>query len=123
MKINSRQKGAAGERELIKILQKHIDIIGFDIKLERNLEQTRKSGADIVIKNIIAIEVKRCEKLQIDAWWFKLKNLCQGSTKPVLAFRRNREAWRFKIDNCDCFLNLKDFLLYFSDVLAKGDLQ
>ena len=63
----SRTKGASAERELIKLLEDHLgDIVHQqNLSLQRNLEQTRSGGHDVIGLDDIAIEVKRQEKLQL----------------------------------------------------------
>ena len=61
MSINSRQKGAAGEREIAKLLQAY----GYDTR--RNQQYSGANGdADIVGLPGIHCEIKRVEKLNID---------------------------------------------------------
>jgi len=60
----SRDKGARGERELIQELSA---LLG--IEAGRNLNQTAVGGADCVEFPGISIEIKRCETLEIAAWW------------------------------------------------------
>jgi Holliday junction resolvase len=90
-KINSRTKGKTGEREVINKLK---DYLGDDIELSRNLMQTREGGHDITGLPY-ALEVKRCEKLQLDKWWMQtLKQAREAGLIPALAYRRSREQWQ-----------------------------
>ena len=87
---SSRNKGQVGEREVCKILGEALGI-----SLDRNLEQTRSGGCDIVVNDHWYIEVKRQEKYQIDAWWQQACRQAQDKGKhPVLFFRKSREDWR-----------------------------
>ena len=60
----SRRKGIRGEAEALRALGDELGVV-----LQRNLEQTRESGADCVVLKGYAIEVKRCETLCIPKWW------------------------------------------------------
>lgn len=87
---SSRTKGQVGELEVCKILSTELGI-----SLDRNLEQTRDGGADIIVNNVWFIEVKRQEKYNVDAWWLQACSQAQGKGKyPVLFFRKSRESWR-----------------------------
>ncbi len=94
MSLNSRTKGASGERELICILQETIDRVGIVAKLERNLEQTRYGGADMVGLSWLSGEVKRCEVLQLNKWWNKLVGITKEGQVPAIFYRRNKEQWK-----------------------------
>ena len=51
-------KGKSAERELAKLLGDHLGL-----ELSRNLDQTRDGGYDLIGLPGIALEVKRCERL------------------------------------------------------------
>lgn len=94
MSINSRSKGATGEREFITELRKVFP----EVVLERNLEQTRFGGADIYSLEPFAIEVKRCQQLSINAWRKQaVRQVTDDNPVPVLVFRQNRCPWRVQI--------------------------
>jgi len=86
----SRNKGASGEREFLRLLGDELGEM-----LTRNLSQTREGGADCLCVKGWAIEVKRCESLSRRAWW---RQACEQAERlgvePMLAYRRNREPWR-----------------------------
>lgn len=95
---NSRAKGAAGERELAKILREH----GFDAR--RGQQYCGANGdADVVGLPGWHIECKRCQKYEIDKWWTQATTDCKESEKPLIAFRKNRGTWKVVLD-------LEDFL-------------
>lgn len=86
-----RSKGATAERELAKLLAEQL---GSDIT--RNLEQTRSGGHDLTGVGAFALEVKRQEKLNINAWWEQAREQAERSgMKPALAYRQSRKPWRF----------------------------
>ena len=89
-KINSRTKGANGEREVAKILREEL---GIDV--QRNwAEQAARGGADILIPGW-AIEVKRCKKAMISNWWTQAAIQAQyASRHPLLVYRLDRGKWR-----------------------------
>lgn len=93
----SRNKGAAAEREVLKLLGDELGIM-----LTRNLQQTREGGADCLGVRGFAIEVKRCEALSRPAWW---RQACEQAKRvgaePMLLYRRNREQWRACIHTID----------------------
>jgi Holliday junction resolvase len=87
----SRNKGQVGERELLKLLGEELGV-----ELSRNLLQTRESGADCLGIRGFAVEVKRQERLCLPAWWRQaVKQGEMHGAEPILAFRQNRQPWRF----------------------------
>lgn len=94
--INVRTKGAGGEREFCRWLQ---DTLGLQKTPERNLDQVRNGGADICEVCPFLFEVKRCQALKQRDWWVQVMTASRqipGSI-PVVAFRQNRQPWRFLI--------------------------
>jgi Holliday junction resolvase len=106
--INSRQKGANGERELARLLE---DELG--CKFKRNLDQYQDGGFDLKLKNVdecnhvdvfldkLAIECKRYSKVtesDICYWWIQAVNQTLNNNKiPILAYRKDRESWKFVV--------------------------
>jgi len=103
-----RNKGAAGERELAKLLT---DELGFVVK--RNLGQARDGADDITIQHF-RLEVKRQERLQIDAWSQQVEACAQPNEVPVVVYRRNGQPWRV------CLL-LDDFIPMLRDQLEGSN--
>ena len=93
-KINSRAKGAAGEREAADWLQRKFKL---EKKPQRNLEQVRSGGFDLDGFEPFAMEIKRCEALSLRNWWVQVTSACYNGQIPVVMYRRNREKWRFLI--------------------------
>lgn len=90
MPINSRNKGAAGEREVAKIID---DLLG--VKVERNLDQWRAGGYDLVGLAGWAIEVKRAKKPLLNQWWAQTVEQAKiNELKPVLFYRLDNQKWR-----------------------------
>lgn len=98
-KINSRTKGATGERELCDWLFENFQL---SEKPTRNLDQVRDSGADVIC-NPFAFEVKRRETLDYISWWGQIKRAVENKNgkafglEPVVAFRQNGYKWQFMI--------------------------
>lgn len=87
-----RSKGHNGERELVAEITKAIHV---KRPLSRNIDQVRGGGADITSLPPFAIEVKRQEQLNLNAW--KKQAIAQATRDnpiPVLAYRQNRRPWR-----------------------------
>jgi Holliday junction resolvase len=88
-KINSRTKGAVGERELAKLLIEH----GFEAK--RGQQHAGSPDSPDVKHNIpgIHIEVKRVEKLNIyNAMEQSIRDAGSKLT-PTVFHRKNRKPW------------------------------
>lgn len=73
-RINVRQKGADGEREVCNLLQPTVDHVANEFgivapRLRRNLMQYSVGGEDIVGLPWYSLEVKRVEKLDLAKWW------------------------------------------------------
>lgn len=111
----SRTKGAAAERELLKLLGEELGV-----SLERNIQQTRSGGADCLELKGFAVEVKRQESLRRPSWWMQACE--QGhriGAEPILFYRRNREQWRALISTVDGDFREADFLSAVSHIREK----
>lgn len=100
MSINSRAKGAAGEREFCRVLG---DLLGDALvePLKRNLEQTRNGGHDILGLEGFALEIKRYKRVKdgdIKKFW---EQACEQAERaggyPALAYREDLQSWRVRI--------------------------
>ena len=99
MKLNSKQKGARGERELAKKLREY----GHEaIRSQQYCGANRDSD---LITNMegIWIECKRVEALQLTKAMLKAKAEATEDDIPVVMHRKNNEDWYVTI-------NLDDFL-------------
>lgn len=103
--MNSRAKGAAGERELAQELKK----LGYTAR--RGQQYCGANGdADVVGIPGLHIECKRVERLNIEeAMQQSRKDAREGET-PVVIHRRNRKGWLVTID-------LKKFV----EILKRGE--
>ena len=88
MAINSKAKGAAGERELANVLKKH----GYATR--RGQQYCGANGdADVVGLDGIHIECKRVERLNIDAAMEQAVNDAKPDEVPAVFHRKNRKGW------------------------------
>jgi len=92
-KINSRAKGAAGERELASYLREQ----GWQ-KARRTQQYAGNpegGSGDVVCDNFpFHIEGKRCEALKPEEWMAQAKKDCPEGKIPAVFFRRNgRKEW------------------------------
>ena len=86
--MNSRRKGANAEREVAHILQDH----GFP-DAQRNLEQSRDGGGDIVSGGF-CFEVKRRATLAETKWRDQVQKAAHlHNAKPVLVIRADNGEW------------------------------
>ena len=92
-KINSRAKGAAGERELANYLREQ----GWQ-KARRTQQYAGNpegGSGDVVCENFpFHIEGKRCQALKPEEWIEQSKRDCPSGKIPAVFFRRNgRKEW------------------------------
>ena len=98
-KINSRAKGASGERELAQYLREK----GWESRRGQQFSGGQDSP-DVVSTLPFHIECKRVERLQLYDSLKQAKRDSEGSDKPpVVIHRKNREEWV-------AILSLNDFL-------------
>ena len=82
--MNSRTKGAAGERELSKILKEY----GYDCR--RGQQYCGSNGdADVVGLHGIHIEAKRQEKMQLYDWMEQAKRDAKPDELPAVFHKKN----------------------------------
>ncbi len=85
-----RSKGARAERELANLLAEELGT-----EISRNLLQARQGGHDLDGLPF-ALEVKRHEHLNINAWWCQATRQAESAgLPPALAYRQSRKPWRF----------------------------
>lgn len=87
--MNSRQKGARGERELANVLK------GYGYKESRRGQQYCGSNgdADVVGLTGIHIECKRVEKLNLEKAMEQAEHDRREGEKPVVFHRKDRKPW------------------------------
>ena len=104
-KINSREKGKAGEREFAALCRKH----GFE-NARRGQQYSGLEGKDVVGLEGIHIEVKRVEKLNLSkAMEQAIRDSKEGEV-PIVAHRKNRENWKVTMELDDWFKLYKAWL-------------
>lgn len=97
-------KGKRGEREVIALLRPVIERVygdhGVDDvpRLQRNTLQSDAGGFDIVGLHWLAIEVKRQETLNLNAWWQQTLRQAGAGQTPVLFYKQNRKPWRVRMN-------------------------
>jgi len=94
MALNARNKGAEGEREFCRFLQKTLNLQNLP---ERNLDQVRNGGSDVCTVSPFMFEVKRCQVLSLRNWWVQVCTAARNvpGSIPVVAYRQNRGRWMF----------------------------
>ena len=101
--VNSRNKGAAGERELANILK------GYGFEARRGQQYSGANGdADVVGLPGIHIECKRVEKLNLYNAMKQSRDNARESEIPAVFHRRNREKWLVT-------MSLDDFMKIYGD--------
>ncbi len=108
MAIDVRQKGAEGERQVIKMLTPIITQVMTEMEfpqekidaamkmVQRNQNQSAVGGNDLSNTFGMSIEVKRQEQLAINTWWQQCETAAlRNNELPVLIFKQNNKPWRF----------------------------
>ncbi len=126
----SRDKGARGEREFIRVVER---LTEGQIVLSRNLSQSRDGGDDCLGHDNCSIEIKRRKQVtdaDITNWWAQAVHQAAAIHKqPVLAYRRDFQCWRvlihpnhlFPLDDVRGCLSM-DVELFCQCLLDKGGL-
>lgn len=109
MGINIRQKGAEGEREIVKLLTPIIvkvmtemafppeQITAAEKMVQRNQNQSAVGGNDLSNTFGMSIEVKRQEQLAINTWWDQCVTAANRNNElPVLMWRQNGKKWNVR---------------------------
>jgi hypothetical protein len=89
-----RTKGLSAEREVARELERRMGK-----PVARTLGQTRDGGCDLYSSALrkFAIEVKRCEKLNLNSWWEQACEQAGDTLLPVVIYRQNRQSWRVMV--------------------------
>ena len=99
--MNSRAKGAAGERELAKLLRE----CGFTAR--RGQQYSGANGdADVVGLPGVHIECKRVERLNVYEAMAQARRDARPGETPVVMHRKNRQQWLVTMD-------IKDWLVMY----------
>lgn len=107
--MNSRQKGATGERELSHILREH----GYNCR--RGQQYSGANGdADVIGLPGVHIECKRVEKLNLyDSMSQSVRDTREGEI-PAVFHRKNREEWLVT-------MRLEDWIKMYADSRITAD--
>lgn len=93
MAINSRRKGATGEREIANILKEY----GYETR--RGQQFSGQNGdADVVGLPDIHLEIKRVERLNIEGAMEQSRRDARAGELPVVMHRKNRYPWLVTMD-------------------------
>ncbi len=105
--VHSLNKGKNGEREVAQLLtgiaitamrelgKPEDEVLRMVGSIQRNQNQSAVGGSDLSNTFGLAIEIKRHETLQVEAWWRQTVEQAQRNSEvPVLLYRQNNKAWR-----------------------------
>ena len=97
--VNSRNKGAAFERSIVKLINNFCEKRGLDETVKRNLDQYQNKGmADIYWRNF-AIECKcyagKGSTFAQEKWWAQACESAGEDLIPVLIYKYNRNKARY----------------------------
>lgn len=128
----SRSKGQRGEREIMALLNKQLDILyskhgifeDSRFFLQRNTLQSDKGGSDVAGLEQFAIEIKYQEIMRIDTWWEQCLRQVKKNQEPILIYRANNRPWRVRMQirlpisqtkriRTVAEIDISSFLLYF----------
>lgn len=108
MSKKSRNKGAGGERELIRIIE---DETG--IRLQRNLAQSFGGGHDLIGLDHWAIECKRYASIsnadKAQFWRQAVTQAKRVGKVPAVCFRADRQDWRAIVPYQSDIYDLDDY--------------
>ena len=99
--VNSRNKGAAFERVIVRLINDFCEKRGLDETVKRNLDQYQSKGmADIYWRNF-AIECKcyagKGTTFAQEKWWAQACESAGENLIPVLIYKYNRNKPRYVI--------------------------
>lgn len=94
-KINSKKKGASGERELANKLKE------FGYNTRRGQQYNGLEGEDVVGLDYIHIECKRVERLDLGAAMYQATKDAKENQLPAVFHRKNHSKWlvTMELDN------------------------
>lgn len=111
MSINSKKKGAKGERELANKLKEY----GYETR--RGQQYNGLEGEDVIGLDYIHIECKRVEKLNIENAILQAKQDRKEGQFPTVFHRKNRSNWLVTMELQD-WINL--YNEYYSSKKLEG---
>lgn len=100
MSAMSRRKGKTGELEVVNFLKER----GLRAQRTAPLQAAGGTGdADVLGVEGCHLEVKRCERVEIDKWCAQVELASKPADIPCVVWRRSHQPWRVA-------LPLEDFL-------------
>lgn len=96
--MNSKQKGARGERELASLCREH----GYNVRRTQQYCGNTGDASDCVGLKGIHIEVKRVERLNIEDAMEQARRDTKGGY-PTVFHRKNNRKWLVTMDADDWF--------------------
>lgn len=97
-----RRKGKTGELEVVNILKDR------GLKAQRTAPLQAAGGtldADVLGVEGFHLEIKRCERIEIDKWHAQAALASRPTDTPCVVWRRSRQPWRIAMP-FDDFLDL-----------------
>ena len=110
MAINSKKKGAKGERELANKLKEY----GYNCR--RGQQYNGLEGEDVVGLDYIHIECKRVERLDLGAAMYQARKDAEKNQIPTVFHRRNRENWKVTME-------LDDWIKLYNEYYSSKKLE
>jgi Holliday junction resolvase len=107
--MNSKQKGARGEREFAAVCREH----GYEAR--RGQQYNGIEGEDVIGLPGIHIEVKRVERLNIEEAMSQSIGDAQGNI-PIVAHRKNNCEWLITMRAEDWFKLYRDWEVTNNDI-------
>lgn len=101
----AQSKGARGEREVVLLLQPIVDKVFSSHgvapelipRLQRNTLQSHLGGCDLTGLDWLALEVKRCETLNLNSWISQCIGQSKPHQEPVLIYKQNHGKWKVQM--------------------------
>ena len=110
MSINSKKKGAKGERELANKLKEY----GYETR--RGQQYNGLEGEDVVGLDYIHIECKRVERLDLGSAMYQAKKDSKESQLPAVFHRKNRSNWLVTME-------LQDWINLYNEYYSSKKLE
>lgn len=90
--MNSCKKGKRGEREAAKVLT---ELLGYECR--RGQQHSGVEGRDVVGPEGLHVEVKRNERLNVEAALRQAERDAQRDDVPIVMHRRNGDDWKITL--------------------------
>lgn len=110
MSINSKKKGAKGERELANILKDY----GYNCR--RGQQYNGLDGEDVVGLSGIHVECKRVERLDLYGAMYQAKKDSKNNQLPAVFHRKNRYNWLVTME-------LEDWIKLYNEYYSSLELE